>query len=198
MRRGSILEPWRFHSQSRIPWQCSDKPGVTASRRTDSQREKLSKNLRFLSFLDCLKRFYDHNAEYHFSACWLRTGHCLNVRASKQLLNGSHTPFFHPSHHLRLQLTFSILAPALCRGTGFFVVGTLGGGRWGTSAGPACGPWKDRDFVMLGTGSGLVNVWFRVGAGFSASSCNPEKQNQSVSWQENTSFYSHVFQNVHV
>ena len=97
MRRGSILEPWQFHSKSLIPWQCSDKPGVTASRRTDSQREKLSKNLRFLSFLDCLKRFYDHNAEYHFSACWLRTGHCLNVRASKQLLNGSSTHSLLPS-----------------------------------------------------------------------------------------------------
>lgn len=64
------------------------------------------------------------------------------------------------------------------------MVGTLGGGRWGTSAGPACAPGKDGDFVMPGRGSALVNIWFLAGAGFGASSCNPEKQNQLLAWPD--------------
>lgn len=139
----------------------------------DWQIEKLNMallpiSLAFLYLGDC-------NTQNYSSTCWHDRDSCKIQPAHPSII---YTVYWKLDAFCCNSLTFSTLTPVLCRGTGFFGVGTLGGGRWGTGTAPACDPWNDADFVMLGGASGLEEAWVLVGTGFTASSCTPEKQNQ--------------------
>lgn len=70
----------------------------------------------------------------------LHTQNCLTGHPSCHCSSLLHSVMEAWMHFAANYLTFSTLTLVRCSGTGFFVVGTLGGGRWGTSTGPACDP----------------------------------------------------------